>query len=263
MAQMQAQPQAQPAQVEMLKFDQRIANCENRWFGAKLRDGKIILGFVYIDPLAGFTFENYGSLNNVNGVLQATPTELLGKARLITRITQNFPATCLTDAQVMKLGLALTPESMKSYKDVRSLGEHHASWAYHYNHIGASDIALDHIAKAIEAGHASLGMTFEHAFAFNVLGRFDETIALLTPVVASTAKTSDIIAELAFAHLMQKQYPKAIELYVQAIDFDVEHPSQRRWEFARNIAAAYEMQGQIKERDQWVILSANYKKSKE
>ena len=148
---------------------------------------------------------------------------------------------------------------MKFYKDDRPLAEHHASWAYHYNHIGASDIALDHVAKAVSAGNSSSGLTFEHAYALNALGRFDETMSLLAPVVASSAKNSDLIAELAYAYLMQGQYQKAIEFYKQAINHKQGAPSQRRWEFARNIAAAYEQLGDIKERDSWIKISDRYR----
>jgi tetratricopeptide (TPR) repeat protein len=253
--------QSQPSEAEVLRFDQRIANCENQWFGAKGTDGKIVLGYVYIDPSAGFTFEHYGYLDSSNGTLHANKSDLYDKARLITRIGQNFPATCLTETQVARLGLPLSPESMKFYKDDRPAAEHHASWAYHYNHIGASDIALDHVAKAIGAGSSSLSLTFEHAYALNALGRFDETISLLTPVVASSTKTSDLIAELAFAHLMRGEHQRSIELYTQAIDHDPRNPSQRRWEFAGNIAAAYEQLGQLKERDHWIKISDSYRES--
>jgi len=246
-----------------LAFDQHIANCENTWFGAERTDGRIALGYVYIDPSQGFTFEDYGYLDESSGSLRAIPSDLHGKARVIVRIGENFPAVCLTESQVAALGLPPSPESMKAYRDDRPPGQHHARWAYYYNHIGASDIALDHVTKAIAAGESSISLTFEHAYALNALERFDETISLLTPVVASAVKTSDLIAELAYAFLKRGDYRKAIDLYSQALDYDQEKPSQRRWEFASNIAAAYEHLGDTQNRDRWATLSDQYRNAGE
>jgi tetratricopeptide (TPR) repeat protein len=254
-------PQSQASESESLKFEQRIADCENKWFGAEGADGKVLLGYVYVDPNAGFTFEHYGYLDDSRGDLHAIKSDLYDKARVITKIGQNFPASCLTESQATALGLPSPPKSMEFYKDDRPPAEHHARWAYFYNHIGASDIALEHVSKAIAAGNSSVDLAFEHAYALNALGRFDETISLLSPIVASNTKTNDLIAELAYAYLAQGEYQKSIGLYTLAIDYDQKHPSHRRWEFARNIAAAYEQLGEIKQRDHWIELSDRYLES--
>lgn len=254
---------AQASEAGELMFEQSIADCENKWFGARAENGGVILGYVYIDPSAGFTFEHYGTLDEAGGALSAVQSDLSKEARLIHRIGRNFPATCLTEVQVAALGLPATPETMKFYKDTRRPGEHHTAWAHHYNHIGASDKALDHVSKAIAAGAVSTDLTFEHAFALNVLGRFDETITLLEPVVSSGNTTDDLIAELAYARLMQGEYQRAIELYTQAIDHDQDEPTSRRWEFARNIAAAYEELGDTEQRDMWFKRSEQFREAEE
>lgn len=251
---------AQLAEPLELTFAQRIAQCENAWFGARTEGGDVVLGYVYIDPDAGFTYEHYGTLQRSDGVLRAVPSELYGQSRVIHRIDTNVPATCLTGPQAAMLGLPSAPESMAFYKDERSPGEHHARWAFHYNHIGASDIALDHVMKALAAGVSSNSLTFEHAFALNVLGRYGETVVLLEPVVASSDKTADLIAELAFAKLRLREYDAAITLYGRAIDHRKGGPSTRRWEFARNIAAAYAELGDVKQRDAWLKKSERLKK---
>lgn len=248
---------AQVSETGALKYDQNIANCENKWFGAEAEDGSVFLGYVYVDPSAGFTFEHYGTLDGSKGELRAIKSDLYGKARVIKRIGQNFPAACLTEAQVTALGLPSSPESMKYYRDDRPLAEHHASWASHYNHIGASDIALDHVSKAIAAGGSSSDLSFEHAYALNALGRFDEVISLLAPEAPFTIKTSDLIAELAYAYFAKGEYQRSIALYTQAIDHD--EPSERRWEFAGNIATAYGRLDDIKQQAHWKKLSDSYR----
>ena len=250
----------EPALIEL---DRHVANCENQWFAAEGNDGKTPLGFAYVDPDAGPTIEHYGFLETSDGKLRAVAAEFQGKARLIQRIEQNFPAHCLTDLQARELGLPSAPESMKHYEDKRPPGKHHAMWAYFYNHIGASDVAMDHVSKAMAAGHSSPALTFEHAFALNVLERFDEAIALLQPLVDTGQADADIIAELAYAFLMQNKLPKAIELFKQAVDHGGGVPSSRRPEFARNIAAAYEQLGDKKQRDEWLERAERLQQSEE
>ena len=248
---------------EETAFRQTIADCEQSWFGAEANDGSVFLGYAYIDPYAGFTFEHYGRLEGKGEALRAVPSDLIGKARLIQRVGHNFPATCLLADQVAELGLPLVPETMQFYQDSRPPGEHHAAWAYHYNHIGASDKALVHVQNALEAGAASAALTFEHAFALNVLGKFGETIALLETDYGSEDMTADLIAELAYARLRQGDYERAIELYTQAINPGQGQVSTRRWEFARNIAAAYAELGDTERRETWMKRAKQYREIKE
>lgn len=254
---------AQSASTPGFAFDQRASDCEGRWFAAQTQGGKINLGFMYIDPQAGFTIEHYGTLDRSGTQLVAVKSELQGKARLIHRVESNFPASCLPAETVASLGLPAEPETMQFYRDERPPGEHHASWAYHYNHIGASDVALTHVAKARAAGYTSPALTFEHAFALNATGQFDQVIALLMPVVKARDALPDTVAELAYAYLMQGEYEKAIGHYQRALDGPGVKSSQRRWEFAQNIAGAYERLGNIELRDKWLRTSERYRQGME
>ncbi len=240
-----------------IEINQTISQCEWKWFAADTTEGKRLLGFVYVDRAAGFTFEHYGSLELTDGKLRAVPSDLHGEARVIHRIGHNFPVACLSDEIVSALGLPIEPETMRHYKDDRPLGEHHASWAYHYNHIGASETVLEHVSKAKSSGYSSSSLTFEHAFALNALGRFPETVEVLSPLINEDS-TADTIAELAFAFLNQGKFEEAIQLYEKAIR--VKPISERRWEFSQNIAAAYDRMGETAKRDKWLEISKKYKK---
>jgi tetratricopeptide (TPR) repeat protein len=246
-----------------IEFDENVSQCENRWFVAPTQSGENLLGYVYIDPSAGFTLEHYGRLDESGGTLRAVKSEIYDEARVIHRIEFDFQAACLSEDVVATLGLPTAPKAMEFYKENRPSGEHHASWAYHYNHIGANETALAHISKAAALGYTSLDMTFEHAFALNALERFNETAALLSTVVEDSSCPEDIIAELAYSHLRMGHFEQAIALYKRALASNDEPPSQRRWEFARNIAAAYDQLGDASERDAWLEASEKHKQSAE
>lgn len=54
------------------------------------------VGFLYVDPAAGFTLEYRGLVGlTPEGTMVRQPNELEGKSRLIMRITANLPAACL------------------------------------------------------------------------------------------------------------------------------------------------------------------------
>lgn len=254
---------AQSAATPGFAFDQRISDCEARWFAAQTQGGKVNLGFLYIDPQAGFTIEHYGNLEREGTQLVAVKSELHGKARMIQRVGSNFAASCLGDETVASLGLPPEPESMQFYRDERPPGEHHASWAYHYNHIGASDVALTHVAKARAAGYSSPALTFEHAFALNATGQFDQVVVLLTPVAKARDALPDTVAELAYAHLMQGEYEQAIGHYKRALDGKGVKSTERRWQFAQNIARAYERLGDTELRDKWLRTADAYRQGTE
>ncbi len=243
---------AETPEIMELTFEQRIADCENLWFAAREEEDMLVLGFVYVDPEAGFTYEHYGELVLSEGVFQAVPSDRQGTTRVIHRIGVNVPATCLTDAQATALGLPSSPESMASYKDHRPVGEHHERWAHHANRIGASAIALEHVSKASATGTTSTSLTFEHAVALNGLGQFEETVTLLEPIVASEDATGDLIAELAHAKQELGDLPRAIKLYEQAIRHRKGGYSERRSAFALRIASIHEELGNTRQHDAWM-----------
>ncbi len=234
----------------------QIADCENRWFFG--RDNKDpdarVLGFAYIDPEAGFTFEFHGEYTlDAKGEPVRKPDPLEGKARLIFRVAQNGHVACLDDATVLKLGVPAQSELLKNYEDKRDPVTHAIAWASHLNQIGASEQAVRQIEIARKAGDHSNRMWFELAFAYDAQEQYDEAIAVLEPVVAATPDAITLLGELAFAHMHHGDYPRAIELYLKAIDSYKEAPdTPPKWQLAFNLAGTYHMAGDAKLEAEWM-----------
>ncbi len=235
----------------------RVADCENRWFLLEGRDpASRILGFAYVDPTAGVTFEHNGDVDvGADGSLVRKPFELKDKARLIVRVGANLQIVCLSDAQREQLGLSATWEWVDVYKDSRAAGPHNAAWASHYNHIGAFDRALKHIEAARSENYHSRDLTFEYGFALNAVERYQDALAVLEAGVKSYPRDVNMRAELAYANLALGDFIKAIDLYKRAYSQDKNGVSGRKAEFAQNIAAAYSKMGNDKDASKWLALA--------
>jgi len=231
-----------------------IANCENRWF---LKQGKEpearVLGFAYIDPEAGFSFEfeDYIVIDK-DGNWVRKPNPLHGKASLKVRVESNVPVACLDKEDVAKLGLAPIPDWLKFYKDTRAAGPHEVSWASHLNSIGANAEAIKHIETAIADGYKSDGLWFELGYAYNALEEFDKSTEVLTPAMAASPDNKLLIGELAYSSIHQKDFKRAIELYNLALSKYKNGETEKRAEYAINLAAAYHWAGDEKAAQEWL-----------
>jgi tetratricopeptide (TPR) repeat protein len=239
----------------------RVSNCENQWFLKSTKDTEVqLLGFAYMDPSAGFTFEHNGDVGlNENGEIIRLPNELKDKARLIIRVSSDFKAACLSDEQATKLGLSIIPSWLKVYKDKREPGPHNISWAYFYNHIGASHKALDYLKEAEMRNYKPRQYYFELGYALNASGDFQGALKELQVAVKEHPADTEIIAELGYAYWKVREFDKAIEFYELALKTDKKGASQRRWEFAHNISAAYSMLGNTEQSESWKVKSDKWK----
>jgi tetratricopeptide (TPR) repeat protein len=251
---------------EFPPLSQHIADCENKWVLAantQSPDARV-LGYVYVDSTAGVTLELHGDVELAQGgALIRRPSELEGKARLILRIDSNIPVACLSDEQAAQVGLPREWEFREIYKDPRPPGPHYTSWASHINQIGASERALELVKLARAESYSSPKLELEEGYALNALGRYDEAIGSLRKAAQRFPDDVEIAAELAYGYLSLHQYPQAIELYRRALSLDTKHASSRRWQFASNIARAYEQLGDTKRSGEWLERSAEWKKQQE
>ncbi len=243
------------AQAAFPPATDHIADCENRWFlGQNFKDPDVrVLGFAYIDPEAGFTFEAHGDVAlDAKGELVRKPDQLEGKARLIIRVGQNVNVACIGDETVTRLGLPAQSEFLKFYEDKRDPGEHAASWGSHLNAIGAYSEALRHLEPARQSGYKSDLLWFELGFAYNATGQLDKAIEVLEPAVAASPHNVQMIGELAYSHLHKREFKLAIELYTRALSSFLDGDTNRRVEFAYNLSQAYQADGDGKAAAEWM-----------
>lgn len=249
--------------AEFPPVSEHIADCENRWFLKETDDPAVrMLGFAYVDPTQGVTFEYDGDVALDEHGQLFRKTLGIEKARVIARITTNLEILCLSGAQVAALGLKAEPDMLQYYKDERAPGPHNVAWASHYNQIGAPDAALRFLQVAIGAGYTSPRLSLELGYAHNALQHFDTAIAVLTPAVAQDPENKDLAAELGYAYLGKQDYRRAIELYELALSKFKPDETERKAEFAYNIARAFHALGDSKSEEEWRQNYAEWSKNK-
>jgi tetratricopeptide (TPR) repeat protein len=239
--------------ADLPSLDTTISHCENHWFVGEDRDPSArALGFAYVDSQAGFTAEMRGEvvLGRKDEWVRRT-NALEGTARLIMRIPSNMPVRCLTAEEVTTLGLPIEPEGQDAYQDTRESGAHWASWASHYNHIGAVEQGLEFARRARKGGNVSRLAFFEEGFSLNALEKYDEAVVVLATGVKNFPKDAEMVGELAYSHLAKGHFQEAISLYQQAIDVIKPGSRTRRAEFAQNVAVAYKNLGNQESAATW------------
>jgi len=232
-----------------------IAGCENRWFLKKeAKDPETrVLGFAYIDPEAGFTFEFEDEIvAGKDGSWVRKPNPMHGKASMKVRVGSNISVACLDKQEVAKLGLATIPDWLRFYKDARAIGPHEVSWASHLNGIGANAEAIKHIQAAIADGYKSDRMWFELGYAYDALGEFDKSMEVLAPAMAASPENKLLIGELAYSSMHRKDFKRAIELYHLALSKYKDGETEKRADYALNLAAAYHLAGDEKAAQEWL-----------
>jgi tetratricopeptide (TPR) repeat protein len=248
---------------EFPALSQHVADCEGRWILSESPKSKDVrrLGYVYVDPNAGFTIESHSEVAvGPDGALVRRLDALEGKARLIIRVERNDPAVCLSDDQTNQLGLPVEWEYRDGYEDRRPPGPHYTAWASHYNEIGGFEHALEFVRLARAENYSSSTLDLEHGFALNALERYEQAIETLDQALKRYPEDIELTAELAYANLSLERYPLAIDLYRRALSHDKKRASSRRAEFAGNIANAYGHLGDTKHEREWREKSLEWQK---
>ncbi|MEO8671105.1 MAG: tetratricopeptide repeat protein [Tahibacter sp.] len=242
------------AQAQLLTpVVQHVGDCENRWVligppNAQTRK----LGFLYVDPGAGFTLRSEGDVaTDDKGTLVRQPNELDGKASVIVRIGDNRSLVCLDAAQVEALGFPVRPDWLDNYADSRTANEHEVSWGSHYNGIGDIPHALEFLLRAQKAGETSESLWFELGYAYNASGEFAKAEAVLKPAVDAHGKNSLLLGELAYAKSELHDFRSAITFYKRAIDVFHDGEADRRPAYAQNLAVTYCKLGDAVESAKW------------
>src|SRR5690606_16633785 len=107
----------------------------------------------------------------------------------------------LTDNQISKLGLPKEPKWLSFYKEDSEEVDYLKNEGYHFNHVGASDLALKPLLKAYEIEPHFDGLEFELSFAYNHLGQYEKAIPILEKAIENNPKNFYFYRELGFSYV--------------------------------------------------------------
>lgn len=167
---------AQETPGEKYPADKRFYEVVDRWvmFPETGGDSTYFYGFIYIDEMAGFTFDCVNTFTiDVNGAFVPDPLE--APLNLKVRLTRDWNTVAVIPEDKMnELGLPPQPEWLHLYKRNEHTDGYSVRVGSFYNGVRASGIALGYLEKVYIKAPETKGLAFELAFAYNALEQYDK-----------------------------------------------------------------------------------------
>jgi tetratricopeptide (TPR) repeat protein len=240
-----------------LSFDTKYYEAVDRWiaFPKQETDTAYTFGFIYLDEQAGFTFDYSSKFIKGEEGLIALPRE--SQNSLKSRLAANTaPVALLSGKQVADLGLPTQPDWLSNYKRDSGKVSYLKNIGFHYNHVGASNLALEPLNRAYKIDPHYDGLEFELAYAYNALKSFDKAIEVLEKAIANNPDNFYFYRELGYAYRYTHQLDKAERTYRKGII--ISNNAFEKSEMAVNMAQAYFQIRDRKRFNEWAGITRKY-----
>ena len=227
------------AQKPDTRFNTKFYDAVDKWvvFDKKEGEQSYSLGFIYIDPQAGFTY-NYESALQMQGSKVSKLPRLVNDSNIKVRLDRNtFDVLVLTPEQVKSLGLPAEPEWLATYKVNQDFIEARVGIGSAYNAAGASHHALPILQKAYEENPHYPGLEFELAYAYNATQSFYKAVIVLNRAIENDPSNFWYYRELGFSLKHLNNLPEAEKAYRKGFELSTER--DQRAEMAINMAQSY------------------------
>ncbi|WP_143956562.1 tetratricopeptide repeat protein [Robertkochia solimangrovi] len=241
-----------------LKFTTKYYEAVDKWVALPPgdTDSTYHYGFIYIDDEAGFTYhigsEFYIDDSN-HYVSQEADTTFHAKYRIDPNWTL---VTIIPDDIRSELNLPEEPEWLKYYKEESESTSYLKNIGYHYNHAGASALALSPLLKAYAQEPHFKGLEFELSYAYNALGDYENAIKVLEMAIENDPANFFFYRELGFAFKNMNQIDMAESTYKKGIELS--DNDFEKSEMAVNMAQSYYQVRNKEKFDEWAALTRLY-----
>ena len=246
------------SQNGILKFNTKYYDAVDKWVAFPSTDNDSIYhyGFIYIDEMAGFTFEtgNTFKISEDSTFIAKKPSET---TRMIYRIEKNWkPLAIIPKDKLKQMGLPEVSKSLFAYKANSESASYLTKIGYFYNHVGASHNAIKPLNKAYKIDPHYSGLEFELSFAYNALQKFDKAIPILIKAIKQDPQNYLLYKELGFSYINSEKFDEAEKIYLKGIE--LADNNNLKSEMALNMAHTYFKLQNIKKFDEWAKLTRKY-----
>lgn len=240
-----------------LKFDKKFTDAVDKWvvFDKNKNDSTYIYGFIYIDEQAGFTFEYSSRFKTNQKTLENLPNEI--QSSIKSRLSPNTANIhILTESEIKQLNLPNQPDWLKFYKSNENTVSYYKNIGYHYNHIGASQNAIEPLLKGYAIQPHFEGLEFELAYAYNATKNHEKAIEILNNAVENDSGNFWFLRELGFAYKNLGNLEKAEETYNKGIA--VSNDKNQKAEMAINMSQSYFQIRNKQKFEEWANITKQY-----
>ncbi len=245
-------------QTPNLKFDKKYFECEDMWvaFPKSNSDTAYSYGFIYLDEEAGFTF-NFESKFKVTDDGEFYKTKKDTSWNIKMRLSpETKPVAIIPSDKIAELELPPDPEWLRFYKQSSDSLNSLIRRGYHYNHVGASELALNDLEKAYQISKHAEQLEFELAFAYNATKRFEKAEEILRLAIESDPNNLFYYRELGYSLIGQNKFEEAEMIYLKGIKLSNDKFQQS--EMAVNMAQVYFKQKDKRKFREWAKLTKKY-----
>lgn len=243
-----------------LKFDTKYYNAVDKWvaFPKTEKDSTYTLGFIYIDEMAGFTFNFENSFTIKDQLLIPSEKDSVSKIAFIkSRLyTDTKNVAIINSKQLKELNLPLFPDWLEIYKSDEDNVEYLKQIGYLYNHAGASANAIEPLLKAYNKQPHFKGLEFELAFAYNATKQFKKAIPVLEKAIANKNNDQLIYKELGYAFMNLQDFEKAESAFTEGIKNAKDDTIKA--EMAINMCSVYFNKKDEKKYNKWIKIAKQY-----
>jgi len=173
------------------------------------------------------------------------------------RIDSNWKTVAIIPKEKFsELKLPEKPEWLAIYKEDSDKASYLKNIGYHYNHAGASHLALEPLKKAYDIDSHFEGLEFEFAYAYNALKQFNKSILILEKAIKNNPKNFYFYRELGYAYKYTNQIEQAEKIYKKGIQ--ISKNKFEKSEMSVNMAQTYFQLKNRKKFDEWAKLTKKY-----
>lgn len=242
-----------------LKFDTQFYDAKDQWvvIPKKDTDSTYLYGFVYLDDMAGFTFnvESTFHVDNSGKFISKTADKTSFIKHRLEKNTVKMAV--LSTKRQKELGLPKEPDWLKIYNKYDSEVEQLTRCGFHLNALDACESALIPLLKANKIDSNFKGLAFEIAYAYNHLGQFEKAVPVLEKVIKNS-NDEMLYKELGYAYINSKKFIDAENIYKKGIK--ISKSDAIKGEMAINMTNAYFIERNRIKFDEWANITRQYSK---
>lgn len=242
--------------IEDLTFDKRFYETLDKWVAFPSDDSVYHYGFIYLDQEAGFTYQRGGTFRiNAEGEFASDPLDTLTNIKF--RLEPEWKAVgILSEQRLKQLNLPLEPEWLAIYNAGAGTVAYLKNTGFHFNHVGACQLALEPLLEAYEREPHFEGLEFELGYAYNALEEFEKASIVLEKAIAHNSDNFYFYRELGYSYKNLNLIKKAEKTYVTGMKKS--NNEYEKSEMAINMAQAYFHLNDRKKFDKWAELTRKY-----
>lgn len=241
----------------LLQFNRHVYDLEDNWvvFPKIEKTGKYQFGVIYLDMMAGLTFNLEGTFQlDAQGHAFRDTTDYLKNAMFKYRLGPNTkPVAAIPDNMLSDLKVKKTPDWLLLYHPAnqdRSSVAAKVRIGRHLNSAGGAQKALEYLESAYQTDPNAAGLVFELTYSYNELKQYDKSILVLDAALKTEPNNIMFYREMGYSYSHKNDFDNAIKYYLKGLDLQGDNDTKA--EMAANLASIYRAQNKPDDYKKWM-----------